>query len=171
MKQHRFRTCHDARRLLASLTVVILVCVSVRADAASISISWNAPTTNVDGTPLVDLAGYRIYLGTSAPSCPSTSYFSIGSPTPTPSLGDVLSSSVASLVAGAMYFVAVTAVDLRGLESGCTQPASGLAEPDITVTPVTAVDFGTVPAGTAVDRSFTVQNATGASLTGSASVG
>jgi hypothetical protein len=168
---HRSRTRHHARRLLASLAVVIVVCASVRVDAASVSFSWNAPTTNEDGTPLVDLAGYRIYLGTSPPPCPSASYFSVGSPTAAPSLGQVLSSSVASLVAGAMYFVAVTAVDLGGLESRCTQPVSGLAEADITVSPVTAVDFGSVPVGTAADRSFTVQNATGADLTGSANVG
>ena len=171
MKQHRVRMWNTARRLVASLTVVILVCASVHADAASLSFSWSAPTTNEDGTPLVDLAGYRVYLGTSPPPCPSASYFSIGSSSPAPRLGEVLSSSVASLVAGAMYYVTLTAVDLGGLESRCTQPVSGPAEPDITVTPVTAVDFGTVPAGTAVDRSFTVQNETGANLTGTASVG
>ena len=29
----------------------------------SITISWQAPMRNNDGTPLVDLAGYRIYYG------------------------------------------------------------------------------------------------------------
>jgi len=29
------------------------------------TISWEAPTTNTDGTPLTDLAGYRIYYGSS----------------------------------------------------------------------------------------------------------
>src|SRR5262245_13374653 len=111
MKHHRSRMWNTARRLLASLTVLVLVSASMRADAGSVSFSWNAPTTNEDGTPLVDLAGYRVYLGTSPPSCPGASYFAIGSPSPTPRLGDVLSSSVASLVAGAMYFVAVTAID------------------------------------------------------------
>ena len=171
MLHHRARTWTDARRLLASLTVVILVSGAARAEAASVSLSWNAPTTNADGTPLADLAGYHVYLGTSPPPCPSASYFSVGSPTPAPSIGDVLSSRVVSLVAGAMYFAAVTAVDLGGLESQCTQAVSGLAQADITVSPSTAVDFGTVPVGTVVDRSFTVQNATAASLTGSASVG
>jgi hypothetical protein len=151
--------------------VVILVSGAARAEAASLSLNWNAPTTNADGTPLTDLAGYHVYLGTSPPPCPSASYFSVGSPTPAPSIGDVLSSWVASLVAGAMYFAAVTAVDLGGLESQCTQAVSALAQADIAVSPSTAVDFGTVPVGTVVDRSFTVQNATAASLTGSASVG
>jgi hypothetical protein len=29
-------------------------------------LSWEAPTTNTDGTALTDLAGYRIYYGSSA---------------------------------------------------------------------------------------------------------
>ena len=128
MLHHRARTWTDARRLLASLTVVILVSGAARAEAASVSLSWNAPTTNADGTPLADLAGYHVYLGTSPPPCPSASYFSVGSPTPAPSIGDVLSSRVVSLVAGAMYFAAVTAVDLGGLESQCT-PSRQRARP------------------------------------------
>ena len=30
------------------------------------TLSWEAPTTNTDGKPLTDLAGYRIYYGTDA---------------------------------------------------------------------------------------------------------
>ena len=71
MKHHRPRTWNDARRLLASLMVVMLVSGAARAEAASLSLSWNAPTTNADGTPLIDLAGYHVYLGTSPPPCPS----------------------------------------------------------------------------------------------------
>jgi hypothetical protein len=29
------------------------------------TVSWEAPTTNTNGTPLMDLAGYRIYYGSS----------------------------------------------------------------------------------------------------------
>jgi hypothetical protein len=28
------------------------------------TLSWDPPTTNVDGTPLTDLAGYKVYYGT-----------------------------------------------------------------------------------------------------------
>ena len=34
--------------------------------AASITLSWSAPHTNVDGTPLTDLAGYQLYYGTAS---------------------------------------------------------------------------------------------------------
>ena len=32
------------------------------------TVSWEAPITNTDGTPLTDLAGYRIYYGSSPES-------------------------------------------------------------------------------------------------------
>ena len=32
----------------------------------SATLTWVAPTTNADGTPLTDLAGYKIYYGTSS---------------------------------------------------------------------------------------------------------
>jgi len=32
----------------------------------SISLSWSAPATNSDGTPITDLAGYRVYYGTAS---------------------------------------------------------------------------------------------------------
>ncbi len=36
------------------------------ADTGSATLSWQAPTTNTDGSALTDLAGYRIYFGSSA---------------------------------------------------------------------------------------------------------
>src|SRR5258705_3518776 len=99
MQHPRSRGWNEARRRLASLTVVILASGAARAEAASLSLGWNAPTTNADGTPLTDLAGYHVYLGTSPPPCPSASYFSVGAPAAAPSIGDVLSSRVARLVA------------------------------------------------------------------------
>ena len=38
----------------------------------SVTLNWDAPTLNVDGTPLTDLASYRIYYGTSATSLNTT---------------------------------------------------------------------------------------------------
>lgn len=36
--------------------------------AGSATVSWEAPITNTDGTPLTDLAGYRIYYGSNPES-------------------------------------------------------------------------------------------------------
>src|SRR5690606_2021147 len=33
---------------------------------APVDLQWDPPTENVDGSPLTDLAGYRIYYGTSS---------------------------------------------------------------------------------------------------------
>lgn len=35
-------------------------------DSGSITLAWIAPTTKADGTPLADLAGFRILLGTAS---------------------------------------------------------------------------------------------------------
>lgn len=34
----------------------------------SATLSWEAPTTNLDGTPLIDLAGFKVYSGKEAGS-------------------------------------------------------------------------------------------------------
>jgi chitodextrinase len=34
--------------------------------AATVNLSWNPPTTNTDSTPLTDLAGYKVYYGTTS---------------------------------------------------------------------------------------------------------
>ena len=44
-------------------SAVQMVAVSVETD---VDISWAAPTENVDGSSLTDLAGYRIYIGESS---------------------------------------------------------------------------------------------------------
>jgi hypothetical protein len=142
-----------------------------RADAASISISWTAPTTNADGTPLQDLAGYRLYVDTSAPGCPSGDFLAVPSSTAAPAAGQQVSDRLTGLDANTTYFARVTAVDMSGNESSCSAAASGVARSDLGVTPTTTVAFGSVATGATVDRTFTVQNTSAASLSGSASVG
>jgi hypothetical protein len=69
------------------------------------TLTWAAPSTNVDGTPLTSLAGYKVYYGRT----PGV-YASI----------DVGSSStyqVAGLTKGQTYYFAVTAYDANGNES------------------------------------------------------
>jgi hypothetical protein len=69
-------------------------------------LSWTPPTTNIDGTPLTDLAGYVIYYGTS-----SSNYTNIVD------VGNVNTYSVNGLPSGTIYF-AVTAYDTSGYQSG-----------------------------------------------------
>ena len=144
---------------------------AARVDAASLSLNWTAPTTNADGSSLTDLDSYRVYLATSTPPCPSTSFFTVASPTTSPTSGQTMSSRVTGLAAGTTYFVRVTAVDTSGNESACSGSASGVAQPDFSVTPSAATSFGSVTIGSTADRTFTVQNTSTASLSGTATVG
>lgn len=65
----------------------------------SATLTWSAPTTNTDGTPLTDLVGYKIYYGTSS-----------GSYSVSVDVGNVTTYTVDSLSSGTYYFV-VTAYD------------------------------------------------------------
>jgi hypothetical protein len=70
------------------------------------TLAWSAPTTNTDGTPLTDLAGYKVHYGKSS-----------GTYTNTVTIGKVTSYSINNLAQGTYYFT-VTAYDTTGLESG-----------------------------------------------------
>jgi hypothetical protein len=145
--------------------------VASEAHAGSVTVSWTAPSTNIDGSPLGDLAGYRIYLGTSAPQCPGSGFLAVSSPTRSPMAGQTISQLVTALSGGTTYFARITAVDTSGDESSCSPVASGAAHADIAVTPSGTTSFDTVAVGASSDRAFTVQNTSSASLTATVSVG
>lgn len=69
-------------------------------------LGWIAPTENVDGTPLTDLAGFKVYYGSS-----SRTYDDSTAMLPADQLQIEL-----ALPAGEYYF-AVTAIDDEGNES------------------------------------------------------
>lgn len=80
----------------------------------STTLSWTPPTQNVDGTPLTDLAGYRIYYGTTLGSY--NNQLVIDNP-------GVTSVVVENLTPGTWYFVS-TSVDSEGVESTFSNPLS-----------------------------------------------
>jgi len=160
-----------SRLLIAVLILAAVVAGRASVEAASLSVTWTAPTTNANGTPLTDLSGYRIYLGTSAPSCPGASFHTVSSPTAAPSAGQTVATRITGLGAGTTYVARITAVDTAGNESACSTSASGVAQPDFSVTPSTATSFGSVAVNGTVDRTFTIQNTSTANITGSTSVG
>lgn len=73
----------------------------------SVSLSWDAPTLNEDGSPLTDLAGYALYYGTQSGVYPNS--ISIDSP-------GITTYVVDGLLPDNYYFVAV-AVKSNGIES------------------------------------------------------
>jgi hypothetical protein len=75
---------------------------------AEVDTRWVAPTENEDGTPLADLAGYRLYWGRTSGG-PYPNRADIESPAET-------SYTIAGLADGEWYLV-MTAVTDRGVES------------------------------------------------------
>ena len=82
-----------------------LAMVSVAVNG-SINLSWAAPTENVDGTPLTDLAGYRVYFG-NRPRAYDESR----------EVTDPSATSTTIALPSGDYYVAMTALDQEGNES------------------------------------------------------
>ena len=74
----------------------------------SLTVDWVAPTTKADGTPLTDLAGFRILIGTTSGTYAQT----VTVPSPT-----TLTYTVSNLPANTYYAVA-KAYDSSNTESG-----------------------------------------------------
>jgi hypothetical protein len=81
--------------------------------AANVTLSWIPPTTKADGTPLTDLAGYKIYFGIS-----SRNY------TQNIDVGNVTSYTVTNLSIGTAYYFATTAYDASSNESSFSNEVS-----------------------------------------------
>ncbi len=82
------------------------------------TVEWTPPTTNTDGSPLADLAGYRITYGRSADNLNQTAV--IDNP-------GITSFTVSNLSVGRWYF-AVFAVNSNGLESDISNVADKLVD-------------------------------------------
>jgi hypothetical protein len=91
----------------AAATLPVFSISVEQASLGSATLSWSAPTTRVDGSPLTNLAGYRIRYGTVAGSFPNQ----LQIPNP-----GITSGVVQNLPAATYYFV-VVAYDANGLES------------------------------------------------------
>lgn len=82
--------------------------------SGSATLSWTPPTRNNDGSALTNLAGYRVYWGTSQSNLSSMAQ--VNNPG--------LSSYVVSALTPATWYFAVTAVNTLGVESDRSTVAS-----------------------------------------------
>jgi hypothetical protein len=110
--------------LLSFLATTLLSCSSGGSDSGGVNssgftgglgtavLSWTPPTTNTDGSP-VDLAGFKIYAGTSSGNLQFRTMVSALDTT-----------IVVDNLAEGTYFFAVTAVSKTGAESGFSNIAS-----------------------------------------------
>jgi hypothetical protein len=76
-------------------------------------LSWTAPTTNTDGTPLTDQAGYKLHMQNATRS--HQQHIDVGTAT------NYLASN---LTDGSTYYFAVTAYDTSGLDSSYSNEVS-----------------------------------------------
>jgi hypothetical protein len=94
------------RIILPPVALSFILLLALQVQAVPVQLSWHAPTTNADGTPLQDLAGYKVYYGQM-----SKKYrVSID-------VGLFTSVALSGLTIGQTYFFAVTAYDTPGNES------------------------------------------------------
>jgi hypothetical protein len=117
----------SSRAWLLAAGVVGTLLVATTGNAAILDVFWTAPVTNVDGSPLTDLASYRVYYGVSNPPCPGSSVVQVPSAAPTPKAGDAATVRLTGLTTGTPYYVSVTAVDEGGNESACVPAVSAVA--------------------------------------------
>jgi hypothetical protein len=111
-----------AKKLLFAIVAMlslVLACMVSPLEAGQVQLSWEAPSTNADGTPLTDLAGYKLYYGQS-----SGNYeFALD-------IGDLTTETLSGLEAGQTYYFVVTAYDTSGNESTFSNEATAVIPPD-----------------------------------------
>jgi hypothetical protein len=88
--------------------------VAAGAAGGAITVSWTAPVRNADGTPLTDLAGYRIYWGTSKGDYPNS--VTIDNPG--------ITTYVVDQLLPATYYFVIRAINKDGVESSDSKVGS-----------------------------------------------
>lgn len=90
----------------AIFSALVLVAGAISIQAAEVSLAWDAPTNNIEGTPLTDVAGYRIYHG-----------YQSGKYSDFTNVVNVTTARVTNLQLGLTNYFAVTALNREGNES------------------------------------------------------
>jgi hypothetical protein len=101
-------------RSLSAFSIV----VTASASSGSATLSWTAPTRNADGSPLTNLAGFRVYYGTTAGSYTQ----SVQLPSPT------MTSVVIEDLTPARWYFAVKAYNSAGVRSTFSPSVSKLIQ-------------------------------------------
>jgi len=117
------------RRLRCGFIISPLTSALILAGCASgvLDVSFVAPSTNTDGSPLKDVASYRVYYDTTDAPCPGGRAIIAAAPKVPLPPGQPLGVRLTRLTVGRLYYVAVTAVNSRGIESSCTNTVSARA--------------------------------------------
>lgn len=131
-----------------SLIVLLFNLLPIPLYAGNAVLSWDPPTTNVDGTPLTDLAGYIVYYGTTPGNYNTMVDVGLTSTPSTPAY------TVGNMIEGNAYYFAVTAYDASGNESGFSN------EVFKTITDTATPILSAIQAGNITTNSSTISWAT-----------
>jgi PKD repeat protein len=114
-------------RVFPSITAILimLVMISARLEAADVQLAWTAPTTDVDGTSLTDLGGYRVYYGQTS-----------GNLTQNVNVGNQTAYLLSGLIGGQVYYFVATAYDTSGNQSTFSNEVSVTTSTDPAPPPV-----------------------------------
>ena len=157
---------NDSDRFLLKVGVAVIITAVMLISAKNslagqVTLTWNAPTTNADGTPITYFSGaYSIYYGTA-----SGNYSQV---TNLNNSNGIVTQQVPNLTDGQVYFFVVTAVNTLGNESGYSNEVSKTAQSGTTTTYTITASAGAN--GTITPAGSTLVN-TGASQTFSISAG
>ena len=151
----------------AILCGILAVLCSTTAMAGTATLTWEAPTTYSDGSPMNDLAGFRIYYGTASKNYTSNV-----------DAGNVTTYQLGNLPDGVTVYFAVTAYNSAGLESVSSNEASKTFPATAYSLTVTAAGSGSgsvtsspagISCGTACSASFAVASSVTLTATPAAS--
>ena len=135
----------DSRAPRSRLWIVVVGVILVggvvgaaRVDAASLTLEWTAPTTNADGTRLKDLASYRIYLEDVEPGLSERIVLhGVIADVDADEWADGLDGSHRSRRGHHLLRARHRSRHVRGTRARARAAASGVAQPDFSVTPST----------------------------------
>jgi plastocyanin len=116
------------RIILVALFLLVFRGLVGGAIAGVLDVTWAAPTTNTDGSPLTSLDTYRVYYssGTSTP-CPGSAPLTVSG---SGFSGATVTFTLTGLTEHTVYYVSIAAVSRNGNVSSCSQVAFAPARPD-----------------------------------------
>jgi Fibronectin type III domain len=124
---------HRARLAWLGLTLALAGCAAAASGVGTgsrngvLELSWTPPTTKVDGSPMTDVVGYRVYFGTAPGTCPRGGSFFIDAGSSSAPRTQTVTLTLKGLRVGELYYVAVSAVSAAGGESACSAESSARA--------------------------------------------
>ncbi|MBI5742105.1 MAG: choice-of-anchor D domain-containing protein [Nitrospirae bacterium] len=142
--------------------LVVIHSAAIDLSASTVTISWEPPVTNSDGSPLTDLAGYNIYYGTAT-----------GNYNNSIDVGNVTTYQITGLTSGLTYYFAAKAYDTSGNESLYSNEVATLISAlpaEISVADSSApsgdlqIPFGNVKEGDSLNHTVTLGNTGNANL-------